>query len=93
MSLDPERRACASDSTTLQTRKTSKKHAFFIKNQAKSLIFHRFPCQNLLGAADMLTAGPELEIVDPGRDPRAILRGAACVTPLAVVGHVGGECR
>ena len=28
-----------------------------MKNQAKSLIFHGFPCQNLLGAADMLTAG------------------------------------
>ena len=30
----------------LQTRKTSPNHDFFIKNQAKSLIFHGFPCQN-----------------------------------------------
>ena len=30
----------------LQTRKTSKNHDFFMKNQAKSLIFHGFPCQN-----------------------------------------------
>ena len=30
----------------LQTRKTSQNHDFFIKNQAKSLIFHGFPCQN-----------------------------------------------
>ena len=30
----------------LQTRKTSPNHDFFIKNQAKPLIFHGFPCQN-----------------------------------------------
>ena len=30
----------------LQTRKISQNHDFFIKNQAKSLIFHGFPCQN-----------------------------------------------
>ena len=30
----------------LQTRKTSQNHDIFIKNQAKSLIFHGFPCQN-----------------------------------------------
>ena len=41
----------------LQTRKTSKNYDFFMKNQAKSLIFHGFPCQNLLSAADTLTAG------------------------------------
>ena len=30
----------------LQTRKTSKNHDFSLKNQAKSLIVHGFPCQN-----------------------------------------------
>ena len=30
----------------LQTRKTSQNHDYFIKNQAKSLIFHGFLCQN-----------------------------------------------
>ena len=40
----------------LQTRKTSQNHDIFMKNQAKSLIFHGFPCQNLLGPAAMLTA-------------------------------------
>ena len=30
----------------LQTRKTSQNPEYFIKNQAKSLIFHGFACQN-----------------------------------------------
>ena len=57
MSLGQGSMTCGSDYTVPQTRKTSKNHAFFMKNQAKSLIFHGFPCQNLLSAADMLTAG------------------------------------
>ena len=31
----------------LQTRKSSPNHDLFIKNQAKPLVFHGFPCQNL----------------------------------------------
>ena len=37
--------------------KNLQKPCFFMKNEAKSLIFHGFPCQNLFSAADMLTAG------------------------------------
>ena len=44
----------------LQTRKTSQNHDFFIKNQAKSLIFHGFACQNLHSVAEMLTARPRV---------------------------------
>ena len=29
-----------------QTRKTSKTHGIFMKNEAKPLVFHGFPCQN-----------------------------------------------
>ena len=55
----------------LQTAKTFQNHWFTIDFQAKSIVFYWFPCQNLLSAADMLTAGatekcPEMQVSPAG---------------------------